>query len=168
MQEPRRSAGRRARPLTFFEGRDYELRERDREERIERSAQRKRSIICEIDFADSDATCREAPPLSAPAIAGEGDHWSSRSERTEVEGAPDSQLRCRYIESTSTTLFRFTRKETGKLDGSARRQLSCNVEASAPSTTPSGWSPSPAIAVADEHTAIAAQAPQGYPARCRR
>jgi hypothetical protein len=33
--------------------------------------------------------------LSAPAIAGEGDHWSSRSERTVVEGAPDSELRCR-------------------------------------------------------------------------
>ena len=30
--------------------------------------------------------------LSAPAIAGEGDHWSSRSERTVVEGAPDSEL----------------------------------------------------------------------------
>ena len=43
----------------------------------------------------------------------------------------------------------FTRKETSKLDVSARRQLSCNVEASAPSTTPSGWSPSPAIAGAD-------------------
>src|SRR5580704_3226499 len=28
--------------------------------------------------------------LSAPAVAGEGDHWSSRSERTVVEGAPDS------------------------------------------------------------------------------
>ena len=33
--------------------------------------------------------------LSAPAIAGEGDHWSSRSERTVVEGAQDSKLRCR-------------------------------------------------------------------------
>ena len=32
---------------------------------------------------------------SAPAIAGEGDHWSSRSERTVVEGALDSKLRCR-------------------------------------------------------------------------
>jgi hypothetical protein len=32
---------------------------------------------------------------SAPAIAGEGDHWSSRSERTVVEGAQDSELRCR-------------------------------------------------------------------------
>jgi hypothetical protein len=27
--------------------------------------------------------------------AGEGDHWSSRSERTVVEGAQDSELRCR-------------------------------------------------------------------------
>jgi hypothetical protein len=29
-----------------------------------------------------------------PREAGEGDHWSSRSERTVVEGAPDSQLHC--------------------------------------------------------------------------
>ena len=33
--------------------------------------------------------------LSAPALAGEGDHWSSRSERTVVEGAPDAELRFR-------------------------------------------------------------------------
>jgi len=33
--------------------------------------------------------------LSAPAIAGEGDHWSSRSERTVVEGAQDQTLRYR-------------------------------------------------------------------------
>src|SRR5580704_18772088 len=32
---------------------------------------------------------------SAPALAGEGDHWSSRSERTVVEGAPDSKPRYR-------------------------------------------------------------------------
>jgi hypothetical protein len=32
---------------------------------------------------------------SAPASAGEGDHWSSRSERTVVEGAQDSTLRYR-------------------------------------------------------------------------
>jgi hypothetical protein len=31
-----------------------------------------------------------------PREAGEGDHWSSRSERTVVEGAPESELRCRY------------------------------------------------------------------------
>jgi hypothetical protein len=30
-----------------------------------------------------------------PREAGEGDHWSSRSERTVVEGAPDVELRCR-------------------------------------------------------------------------
>src|ERR1700680_1998094 len=30
-----------------------------------------------------------------PREAGEGDHWSSRSERTVVEGAPDSQPRHR-------------------------------------------------------------------------
>jgi len=28
-----------------------------------------------------------------PREAGEGDHWSSRSERTVVEGAPDAELR---------------------------------------------------------------------------
>jgi hypothetical protein len=33
--------------------------------------------------------------LSAPATAGEGDHWSSRSERTVVEGAQDSTRRYR-------------------------------------------------------------------------
>ena len=38
---------------------------------------------------------------SAPAIAGEGDHWSSRSERTVVEGAPDSELRYRCREFSS-------------------------------------------------------------------
>src|SRR5580692_12750403 len=32
---------------------------------------------------------------SAPALAGEGDHWSSRSERTVVEGALDAELRDR-------------------------------------------------------------------------
>ena len=38
---------------------------------------------------------------SATAIAGEGDHWSSRSERTVVEGAPDAELRfrCRRFSS---------------------------------------------------------------------
>ena len=30
-----------------------------------------------------------------PREAGEGDHWSSRSERTVVEGAPDAELRFR-------------------------------------------------------------------------
>jgi len=43
----------------------------------------------------------------------------------------------------------FTRKETSKLNVNARRQRLCSVESCAPSTTPSGWSPSPAIAVAD-------------------
>jgi hypothetical protein len=31
-----------------------------------------------------------------PREAGEGDHWSSRSERTVVEGAHDSQCCCRF------------------------------------------------------------------------
>jgi hypothetical protein len=38
-----------------------------------------------------------------PREAGEGDHWSSRSERTVGEGAQDSKLRCRRrtIEASS-------------------------------------------------------------------
>jgi hypothetical protein len=46
--------------------------------------------------SDADRVARTgslAP--SAPATAGEGDHWSSRSERTVVEGAHDSKLRYR-------------------------------------------------------------------------
>ena len=39
--------------------------------------------------------------LSAPALAGEGDHWSSRSERTVVEGAPDAELRFRCTRFSS-------------------------------------------------------------------
>ena len=48
--------------------------------------------------SDADRVVR-ALALSAPATAGEGDHWSSRSERTVVEGAPDAELRfrCRKI-----------------------------------------------------------------------
>jgi hypothetical protein len=37
---------------------------------------------------DNDLTFR-------PREAGEGDHWSTRSERTVMEGAPDSELRYR-------------------------------------------------------------------------
>src|SRR5580704_6899425 len=39
--------------------------------------------------------------LSAPAIAGEGDHWSSRGERTVVEGAQASTRRYRCRKSRS-------------------------------------------------------------------
>ena len=44
---------------------------------------------------DAERCAANSRIASAPAIAGEGDHWSSRSERTVVEGAPDSQLRYR-------------------------------------------------------------------------
>src|SRR5580704_4842409 len=44
--------------------------------------------------ADRVVRTRSLAP-SAPAIAGEGDHWSSRIERTVVEGAPDAELRFR-------------------------------------------------------------------------
>ena len=40
-------------------------------------------------------TRREHASPFRPALAGEGDHWSSRSERTVVEGAPDAELRFR-------------------------------------------------------------------------
>ena len=45
---------------------------------------------------------------SAPAIAGEGGHWSSRSERTVVEGAQDSKLRyrCRMVEENKIESLR--------------------------------------------------------------
>ena len=68
-----------------------------------------------------------ANPPGLNTIAGEGDHWSSCSERTVVEGAQDSELRCRCRRITTAELIRLTRKETSKLDVSARRQLSCNV-----------------------------------------
>src|ERR1700722_2273943 len=43
----------------------------------------------------------EAACTIRPREAGEGDHWSSRSERTVVEGAQDSKLRfrCRRFSS---------------------------------------------------------------------
>jgi hypothetical protein len=47
-----------------------------------------------------------AERLSATAKAGEGDHWSSRSERTVVEGAHDSELRCGCKKMTATKLLR--------------------------------------------------------------
>jgi hypothetical protein len=43
--------------------------------------------------------------LSATAIAGEGDHWSSRSERTVVEGALAMPLRCRCRRMTAVRFF---------------------------------------------------------------
>src|SRR6202042_665644 len=50
---------------------------------------------------------------SAPAIAGEGDHWSSRSERTVVEGAQDSKLRFRCREFSSHEIGRASCRERG-------------------------------------------------------
>ena len=38
---------------------------------------------------------RESAATFRPREAGEADHWSSRSERTVVEGAPDAELRFR-------------------------------------------------------------------------
>jgi hypothetical protein len=64
--------------------------------------------------------------LSAPAIAGEGDHWSERSERTVVEGAPDVELRflCK----------RFSLQEEASGHVWRSRRLLRRVESCAPST----------------------------------
>src|ERR1700735_1565103 len=102
-QVPRRSAGRRARPVwrarapsqvrvvtralawrghgtvasisapppQRFEGRDYEQRERNREERIERSEERKFPNFQYTPFTDSDATRREGAILFPPPLEGE-------------------------------------------------------------------------------------------------
>ena len=64
---------------------------------------------------------------SAPAIGGDGDHWSSRSERTVVEGAPGVELRCRCGRFWS-------QEETSEYVRTSRRLLRC-VESCAPSTT---------------------------------
>jgi len=50
---------------------------------------------CGSDNNDARARCRRALAFFRHREAGEGDHWSSRSERTVVEGARDSALRCR-------------------------------------------------------------------------
>jgi hypothetical protein len=47
----------------------------------------------------------ESAATFRPREAGEGDHWSSRSERTVVEGAPDAELRCRRRRITAAELF---------------------------------------------------------------
>src|SRR5580692_7059303 len=52
-----------------------------------------------------------------------------------VEGAPDSTQRQRLKEISAATIIALQRQR--------------RVESGAPSTTPSGWSPSPAIAGAD-------------------
>jgi hypothetical protein len=65
--------------------------------------------------------------LSAPATAGEGDHWSSRSERTVVEGAPDAELRCHCRKFS-------LQEEASEHDWTSLRLLR-RVESCAPSTT---------------------------------
>src|SRR5580693_3974042 len=67
--------------------------------------------------------------------------WRGRRSRSFVIVAERAQRR---------RCFTYDSNVTGKLNVNARRERLCGVEACAPSTTPSGWSPSPAIAVADE------------------
>jgi hypothetical protein len=93
--------------------------------------------------------------LSAPAKAGEGDHWSSRSERTVVEGAQDAALRCRCRKSLCTRDERTCLEIT---------KDSCGALSPAPPPPPcfAGWSPSPAIAVADGDRHAAAKVPRHF------
>src|ERR1700734_4150029 len=63
----------------------------------------------------------------AAATAGEGDHWSSRSERTVVEGARDSTLRYRCGR------FRSNKKRASENVWTSPRLLR-RVESCAPST----------------------------------
>jgi hypothetical protein len=72
-----------------------------------------------------------------PATAGEGDHWSSRSERTVVEGAPDAELRFRCGK------FSLQKKRANMF---GHHKDSCGALRPAPPPPPcfAGWSPSPA------------------------
>jgi hypothetical protein len=54
-----------------------------------------RSLSCCAHASYGAIALRERAHASAPAIAGEGDHWSSRSERTVVEGARAVTSCCR-------------------------------------------------------------------------
>jgi hypothetical protein len=85
-------------------------------------------FLCSV---NETRTRRKPGTLSAPAIAGEGNHWSSRSERTVVEG-------------------RLTRRFIGVARQSALVPYSLALRAftssPAPLPPPFGWSPFPAIA----------------------
>src|SRR5580700_10871365 len=58
-----------------------------------------RRLVMKLDGSSPGAFFR-------PREAGEGDHWSSRSERTVVEGALDSPLRCRCKKRIAMKLLR--------------------------------------------------------------
>jgi hypothetical protein len=105
-------------------------------------------------------TRRESAPPFRPREAGEGDRWSSRSERTVVEGAPDAQLRFRC----RTILFA-GRSELANMI--AHHEDSCGASSPAPPPPPcfAGWSPSPAIAGADDAPASPGRMERGNPAR---
>jgi hypothetical protein len=90
--------------------------------------------------------------------AGEGDHWSSRSERTVVEGAHDSKLRCWFKKLAAMKLLRTRVEEKRAGLKSACYVDSCVASLPAPPPPPcfAGWSPSPATAVAEEGRCAAA------------
>src|SRR5579862_1523849 len=107
-------------PLLFMREDKSKWRVVDREERFSQFA------TGPTRNSDADRVAR-ALALSAPAIAGEGDHWSSRSERTVVEGARDAELRFRCRK------FSLQEEASGYVPTSSR--LLRRVKACAPSTT---------------------------------
>ena len=58
---------------------------------------------------------RENATTFRPREAGEGDHWSSRSERTVVEGAQDAELRYRCRRITAAELRRLLERKRASL-----------------------------------------------------
>jgi hypothetical protein len=100
-----------------------------------------------------------------PREAGEGDHWSSRSERTVVEGAHDSQLRCRcrkFLQREEAS--KQTRGERKCLDGTETLAARCVLR---PLHHPFGVVPLPRFAVAEEAPRFAGAEKIGaYSAAC--
>jgi hypothetical protein len=79
---------------------------------------------------------RENAITFRPREAGEGDHWSSRSERTVVEGALAAPLRCRCRGMTTVRFFVCSVKNIRMNFASAlARRRQSFVAACAPSTT---------------------------------
>jgi hypothetical protein len=62
-------------------------------------------LLCAHELETPMRRENERTRSSATAIAGEGDHWNSRSERTVVERALAVTLRCRCREMTAIGFF---------------------------------------------------------------